>query len=75
MISRDIGRYEVIAGRRVLLSAREGKIRQWEEVGHARADATNTPFYVVENNAGHVFLTSDPDRMTILRVCVPMGAS
>lgn len=72
MISEDIGPYDVRAGRRVLLSIREGAIRQCEEIGNAKADATGLAWYVVENNTGHVFLTQDPVPFTILRVCVPI---
>lgn len=73
--SDEIGKYRVAAGRRILMSAREGSIRQWEEIGHARADTCGKAFYVVETNTGHVFLTDKPLGFEILRVCTPIPKS
>jgi hypothetical protein len=64
--------YEIQAGRRILLSKREGDIRIWEEIAHSRADATGRTFFVVESNLGKIFMTEDPSGSTIMRVCRPI---
>ena len=70
----SIGKYRVIAGRRVLLSERENKIRRLEEMAHDKADAHSKAYYVVEAPQIGIFITSDPSSShTILRVCLPLS--
>lgn len=68
-----IGEYAVIAGKRILLTPKEQMIRQCEEMAHARADAFGRAYYVVENIYGKIYVTEDPGRMNILRVCRPIA--
>lgn len=71
----DIGRYEVIAGRRILLSPREQMIRQLEEIAYARAEYHNRAYYVVENSYGKLYVTEDPGKLLIVRVCRPASST
>lgn len=63
--------YQIRNGRRILLSQREQRIRQLEEIGYARATAYRKAFYVIEDQlTKSVNLTCDPTHNDIIvRVC------
>lgn len=72
MTSDFSDQYRIINGRRLVLSAREADIRQWEELGFDKAQASGRAYYVIENEHCQVVLTDDPKAQPILRICVPL---
>ena len=48
-------------------------IALWEDIGRLRAAKLQRAFYVVENAKGQVFLTENPESLTIVRVCPYRG--
>lgn len=62
--------YYVIAGKRVLLSSRECRIRELEEVAFEFADGGKENFYVVEDKETNMYVTNKPDNeVTVIRTC------
>lgn len=65
--------YQLSGGYRVLASKREQDIRLMEEIAHARADACNRVFCVVEDAKGRIMVSDDPvTTEQVLRVCRPI---
>lgn len=65
--------YRLSNGRRILASKKEQDIRLMEEIAHARADACNKVFYVIEDFRGRIMVSSDPATTEqVLRVCRPI---